>query len=154
MLFIITEPTAPITKSGPELLQKGRSFFASFFVILFSLYKSHITEAPVGYPQIIPIIKAKAPLPSVLKSALHIGVSGLLIKSAKPVLIKILENTKKGKRVGIITFTHKRSEDFTDKETVSDFISEKIISVIKKAYTESGFKTKKLTLFFIESPLK
>lgn len=41
-------------KAGPALLQKARSREASDFEISLSLYKDAQTDAPIGYPLIIP----------------------------------------------------------------------------------------------------
>ena len=61
-------PTVPTINKGPELLVKlKRRSHSSLEQILFVL-KSAAIFAPIGYPLIIPIIKAKLPSPRILKT--------------------------------------------------------------------------------------
>lgn len=76
---------------------KFYSLGIKFFIIL----------APTGYPQIIPEIIAKDPLPEILKIRIIIGSKKKLIKSIISVLIKIFVPIKKGKSAGKILFAHK-----------------------------------------------
>ena len=59
-------PTEPIINKGPELLVKLKSLSHSSFVQICSFLKLVAIFAPIGYPLIIPIIKAKAPSPRIL----------------------------------------------------------------------------------------
>lgn len=59
-------PTEPIMNKGPELLVKLKSLSHSSFVQIFSFLKLVAIFAPMGYPLIIPMIKAKAPSPLIL----------------------------------------------------------------------------------------
>ena len=59
-------PTEPIINNGPELLVKLKSLSHSSFVQIFSFLKLVAIFAPMGYPLIIPMIKAKAPSPLIL----------------------------------------------------------------------------------------
>ena len=46
----ISEPTVPITKAGPALMQKRQALCASFSVIAFFLSNSYVIFAPMGNP--------------------------------------------------------------------------------------------------------
>ena len=59
-------PTDPIINKGPELFVKLKSLSHSSFVQIFSFLKLVAIFAPIGYPLMIPIIKAKAPSPRIL----------------------------------------------------------------------------------------
>ena len=59
-------PTEPIINKGPELFVKLKSLSHSSFVQIFSFLKLVAILAPMGYPLIIPMIKAKAPSPLIL----------------------------------------------------------------------------------------
>ena len=78
-----------------------------FFLKLVAIF------APTGYPLIIPIIKAKAPSPRILKSGFiylfKIFPSCVIIL----VCIKSSVATKKGKIEGITEFAHRAKPDFT-----------------------------------------
>ena len=52
---------------GPELLVKLKSLSHSFLVQILFFLKLEAIFAPTGYPLTIPIIKAKAPSPRILK---------------------------------------------------------------------------------------
>lgn len=63
-------PTVPIIKSGPELLVKAISLSPSSLVHMPFCLKLVTILAPIGYPLMIPIIKAKAPSPGTLNIGL------------------------------------------------------------------------------------
>ena len=56
-LCSIPTPTAPITKMGPDVVQKIDILFASSSVIRFFEYRSLMIFAPIGYPDNILIKK-------------------------------------------------------------------------------------------------
>ena len=67
------EPTVPMTKIGPDVVQNTDIFFASISLIKFFEYRSSIIFAPIGYPDKMLIIKAYKDTPGVPNNFLEIG---------------------------------------------------------------------------------
>lgn len=70
-LLNIPTPQLLIMNSGPEVLVKESNLSDSILVSSPFSYKSVVILAPVGYPEVIPIESAKAPLPRNTKKWLH-----------------------------------------------------------------------------------
>ena len=106
-------PTVPIIKRGPELFVKLRSLSHSSLEQILLFLKLLAILAPIGYPLIIPIIKANAPSPRTLNNG-FIYLFRILPKMFTIfVCIKSSVETKKGKREGTTDVAHKVSPDFT-----------------------------------------
>ena len=93
-------PTVPIINRGPQLFEKQRVISASSFVNLWSVYSVFTTFAPIGYPAIRPVIKAKKLCPGRCQSFLVIGelraISFLRPSSGTRILMKIINGSREG----------------------------------------------------------
>lgn len=124
-------PTVPIIKRGPELFVKLSNLSASILVHKLFFCNSHAIFAPIGYPLIIPIMKAKAHFPFTL----NIGFIIFLNNNSKYEIIGVCINkfvaTKNGNSEGITFTAHKCKLFLTAKILELENISKDNVNSIK-----------------------
>jgi len=96
----IPTATAPVIKRGPKLFVNARSLSDSTLVKSLSFLKPAVSLAPTGAPQLSPMARVKDAHPGILKRGRIIGSKRIPKHFTKPVLLKISDATKKGKRDG------------------------------------------------------
>ena len=130
-------PTVEIINNGPELLVKAINLSHSISEQIPSFLKSETILAPVGYPLIIPIIRAKEAAPGTLKIGLIIGLNSL----PKILIISVYFNNstaiKNGNKEGRTEVDHSSNPDFV----AVRFVFENIIRQIVKTQKIKGIIT-------------
>ena len=115
---------------------KLSSLSHSSLLKIFCFLKLHAIFAPIGYPLIIPIIKAKEPSPFIL----NIGFRNLLKKLPSKNGISVLDSNsvaiKNGKSEGTTEFAHKIRPDFA----AFKLLAENIIKLEVKNIKSSGIR--------------
>jgi len=109
----IRTPTVPIIKRGPELFVKLSNLSHSSLVQILLILKFEAIFAPIGYPLIMPIIKAKEPSPRILKSGFIYGFN--IFPNQLMILVCINNSvaTKNGNNEGTTEFAHNDRPDLT-----------------------------------------
>ena len=121
-------PTVPIINKGPELLVKLRSLSHSSLGKIFFSLKLHAIFAPIGYPLIIPIIRAKEPSPPILNKGLIKILKSLPRKCGIFVLESNSVATKKGNKDGTTEVPHKINPDFAATRLEEENITKHIVN--------------------------
>lgn len=106
-------PTVPMINNGPELFVKLSNLSHSSFEQIFFSLKVEAILAPIGYPLIIPIIRAKEPSPLILNNGF---IKGLKNKPSILIIFVCINSsvdTKNGKSEGTTDVAQSERPDFT-----------------------------------------
>ena len=123
----IVQPTVPMTKIGPDVVQKMDIFFASDSEMRFLLYRSEMIFEPIGYPDKMLIKNAYNDMPGVPKSIcenlLHLFVSFEI----SPISVKSFVRNINGNSPGITLLINKFKPSIVALEYLVGFAIIKII---------------------------